>query len=181
MSGRHRGVGVQTHWGWHSPQPLPTARVFYESPTCVWVDVMAGFGRSPKPEGQRRNPNPVLGGRIRRISATGHALKAPRWPLLKPSKRELELWAALWKTPVSVAWESLGWTAAVARYARLLAVAELPKAPGVVLIEVRQLEDRLGLSPMALLRLRWEIVDDEEAPADQRNVLDVRERLKAVL
>lgn len=142
---------------------------------------MAGFGRAPKPESQRRNPNPVLGGKIRRLSATGHAVKTPRWPLPKPTKRELELWARLWKMPVSVAWESLGWPDVVARYARLAAVAELPKAPGIVLIEVRQLEDRLGLSPMALLRLRWEIVDDEELPArDHSNVLDVRERLKAV-
>ena len=141
---------------------------------------MGGFGRAPKPEGQRRNPNPVLGGKIRRLSATSHALKAPPWPLLKPTKRELEIWARLWKMPVSVTWES-GWPDVVARYVRLLAVAELPKAPGIVLIEVRQLEDRLGLSPMALLRLRWEVVDDDEPRArDQSNVLDVRERLKAV-
>ena len=141
---------------------------------------MAGFGPPPKAQGQRRNPNPILGGKVRRIDASGHAEKLPKWPLAKPSKRELELWARLWKTPVSVAWESLGWTDAVARYARLLAVAERPKAPGFVLIEVRQLEDRLGLSPMALLRLRWEIVEEDRPYADQSNVLDVRGRLKAV-
>jgi len=140
---------------------------------------MPGFGRIPKPEGQRRNPNPVLGGKIRRISAAGHAAKAPKWPLPNPSKRELELWAQLWRTPVSAAWK-FSWVNVVARYVHLLAVAEGPKAPGVVLIEVRQLEDRLGLSPMALLRLRIEIVEDDDPPADQRNVLDVRERLKAV-
>jgi len=142
---------------------------------------VAGFGRIPKPEGQRRNPNPVLGGKIRRLAATGHADKAPKWPLPRPNKRELELWARLWKTPVSVAWESLGWVEVIARYARLAAIAELPKPPGPVLVEVRQLEDRLGLSPMALLRLRWEIADEDEPRAkDQSNVLDVRERLKAV-
>ena len=142
---------------------------------------MAGFGRAPKPEGQRRNPNPILGGKIRRISASSHASRAPKWPLVKPSKRELELWARLWKTPVSAAWESLGWNDAVARYARLLVLAERPKAPGIVLIEVRQLEDRLGLSPMALLRLRWEVVDDQDEPgaeAGPANVLDVRDRLR---
>jgi hypothetical protein len=80
-------------------------------------------------------------------------------------------------------WEGLGWNDAVARYARLMAVAEAPGPPGIVLIEVRQLEDRLGLSPMSLLRLRWQIVDDE--PAEEAsgtradNVLDVRERLRA--
>src|ERR1035437_7182691 len=136
---------------------------------------MAGFGRAPKPDGQRRNTNPILGGKIRRISASGHASKAPKWPLVKPSKRELELWARLWKTPVSAAWEMLGWNDAVARYARLLALAERPKPLAMVLIEVRQLEDRLGLSPMALLLLRWEVVDDQDergAEAGSANVLD---------
>ena len=142
---------------------------------------MAGFGRIPKPESQRRNPNPILGGKIRRLSAAGRAAEVPAWPLSKPNKRELQLWARLWRAPVSVAWEGLGWNDPVARYVRLLTVAELPKPPGFVLTEVRQLEDRLGLSPMALLRLRWEIVDEDEPRSNAaRNVVDVRERLKAV-
>lgn len=29
-----------------------------------------------------------------------------------------------------------------------------------LMAEARQLEDRLGLTPMAMLRLRWEISDD---------------------
>jgi hypothetical protein len=35
-----------------------------------------------------------------------------------------------------------------------------------VLGEVRQLEDRLGLSPMSMLRMRWAIVaEDDSEPA----------------
>lgn len=30
-----------------------------------------------------------------------------------------------------------------------------------LMAEARQLEDRLGLTPMAMLRLRWEISDDD--------------------
>lgn len=144
---------------------------------------MAGLGRLPKPDGQRRNRNAVLGtGKLRRISATSKASKVPEWPLSKASKRELQFWTRLWSTPVSAAWEDLGWNDAVARYARLMAVAEAPNPPGIVLIEVRQLEDRLGLSPMSLLRLRWEVVEDDEpvdAPLDGK-VLDIRDRIKAV-
>jgi hypothetical protein len=32
-----------------------------------------------------------------------------------------------------------------------------------LLAEARQMEDRLGLSPMAMLRLRWEIQEDQVA------------------
>jgi len=145
---------------------------------------MAGLGRLPKPDAQRRSRHPVLGaGNVRRILASEHASEVPNWPLSKASKRELQFWSRLWATPVSAVWEGLGWNDAVARYARLMAVAEAPGPPGIVLIEVRQLEDRLGLSPMSLLRLRWQIVDDE--PAEEAsgtradNVLDVRERLRA--
>jgi hypothetical protein len=64
-----------------------------------------------------------------------------------------------------VAWERLGWTRAVARYSRVLVAAEQKDATGVLLSEVRQMEDRLGLSPMSMLRLRWQIVADELAEA----------------
>jgi hypothetical protein len=145
---------------------------------------MAGLGRLPKPDAQRRSRHPILGtGSVRRILASEHASGVPNWPLSTASKRELQFWTRLWATPVSAVWEELGWTDAVARYARLMAVAEAPGPPGIVLIEVRQLEDRLGLSPMALLRLRWQIVDDEALEqatgTHADNVLDVRERLRA--
>ena len=46
--------------------------------------------------------------------------------------------------------------------------------------EVRQLEDRLGLTPMALLRLRWEISADELQEARAAAPKPSRARLKAV-
>ena len=47
--------------------------------------------------------------------------------------------------------------------------------------EVRQLEDRLGLSPLALLRLRWEIAADEVDEAREASTASSpRRRLKAV-
>ena len=52
----------------------------------------------------------------------------------------------------------------VARYAGLLDRAE--RGDRRAWPEVRQMEDRLGLNPAAILRLRWQIDDDR---ADQRH------------
>lgn len=71
---------------------------------------------------------------------------------------EKEIWAALWKTPQAVQWEKRGWFREVALYARHQAKAEAGSLDDSK--EARQREDRLGLNDMAMLRLRWEIVDD---------------------
>jgi hypothetical protein len=67
----------------------------------------------------------------------------------------------------------------VARYVRVLAESESSLSVGL-LGEVRQLEDRLGLTPMAMLRMRWEIAPDEvaEKRAESSTVPAVRKRLK---
>lgn len=80
------------------------------------------------------------------------------------SGRPPKVWAELWQLPQAVAWERLHLTRVVARYAVKLTAAEEPDASSALLAEVRQMEDRLGLSAMAMLRLRWEIVDDATAP-----------------
>lgn len=43
--------------------------------------------------------------------------------------------------------------------------------------ELRQIEDRLGLSPMAMKRLQWEIGDVEQSkPEDDGVVIDAHDR-----
>lgn len=99
-------------------------------------------------------------------------------------EQEQALWGDLWRTPQAVAWERLGWTRTVAQYARWQIRGELGDMDAAK--EARQLSDRLGLSPLAMLRLRWEISADElgseradraarKAPAASR-----RRNLKAV-
>jgi hypothetical protein len=45
---------------------------------------------------------------------------------------------------------------------------------GVLLSEIRQLEDRLGLSPMAMRRLQWDVEPRElEAVAPTGNVTNL--------
>lgn len=151
------------------------------------------MGRHPKPDHLRRNRNPTLAPGTTILDARAHAKRAPKWPLLGQSDREKELWRRVWRTPQSVMWERAGWSESVARYVRLLAVTELggllverevaiTPSPGL-LGEVRQLEDRLGLSPLAMLRLRWVIQDEEVPPAategGPNEPIDIRDRLKA--
>lgn len=49
-----------------------------------------------------------------------------------------------------------------------------------LLAEIRQLEDRFGLTPKALQQLRWEVVDEEQAkdaPSSRARVADPRLKL----
>ncbi len=93
------------------------------------------------------------------------------------SRAQALLWREVWRTPQAVAWEQLGWTREVAQYVLWKVRAEQGDLDAAK--EARQHADRLGLSPMAMLRLRWEIASDEVA--EQREVpADGRERLRAV-
>ncbi|MGA4864115.1 hypothetical protein ACPB9J_15860 [Streptomyces lavendulocolor] len=96
---------------------------------------------------------------------------------------EAELWHDLWATPQAAAWERLGWTREVAQYVRWKVQAELGDLDASK--EARQLGDRLGLTPLAMLRLRWEIAPDEVAEQRQERSSrsrprTARERLKVV-
>jgi len=121
-------------------------------------------GPPPKDPAQRRRRNKPA--EVRALPADGRSGPAPRWPLPgEHSDLESEMWGQLWSTPQAVAWESLGWTRVVARYARVAVQAELGAGGATILSECRQLEDRLGLSPMAMKRLQWQVEDQEQAPA----------------
>lgn len=122
----------------------------------------------PPPKDGARNPSngkvEGFAASAQRLPMSGRKGPAPKWPLTgKPSADEAAAWKQVWVIPQAVAWERLGWVRPVARYVRCLVAAEVPGAPAALLGEVRQMEDRLGLSPMALLRLRWSIVADELA------------------
>lgn len=103
--------------------------------------------------------------------------------LREQRKLEALLWRELWSTPQAVQWERLGWTRDVAQYVRHKVMAELGDLDGAR--EARQWSDRLGLSPMAMLRLRWEVVTDETAERRQTRQAPVaqsgpRQRLRVV-
>ncbi|MEV8269140.1 hypothetical protein AB0P19_02260 [Microbacterium oleivorans] len=113
-------------------------------------------GPAPNPDARRRNKRPVA----MTLPPEGRKGRAPAFPI-KTEKRVPAVWAELWKTPQAVAWQKLGYHRVVARYAIMLTAAEHVDAPASLLGEVRQLEDRLGLTPMSMKRLEWVIAEDE--------------------
>ncbi|MFJ2731408.1 hypothetical protein [Streptomyces sp. NPDC087317] len=79
---------------------------------------------------------------------------------------EYQLWKELWSTPQAVMWQQMSWTREVAQYVRWKCRAEVGDLDAAK--EARQLADRLGLTPLAMLRLRWKIAADTDAPATAR-------------
>ena len=133
-------------------------------------------GPAPSPNARRRNAQPNL----TRLPANGYTGLIPDWPLPRPLKAEKDAWDSLWRLPQAVAWARMQVARTVARYVRALIVAESRESTAFQLSEVRQLEDRLGLTPMSMLRLRWEIAPDELAEARETSDERARPKLRAV-
>lgn len=74
---------------------------------------------------------------------------------------ELDLWEQLWQTPQAVKWHESHSHRLVAKYVRYEIRAENGDIKAAS--ESRQLEDRLGLSPLALEKLKVEIEKADEA------------------
>lgn len=78
---------------------------------------------------------------------------------------ETELWAELWETPQAAMWDESGaFNREVAQYVRWKIRAEQGDLKAGT--EARMLSDRLGLNPLALLRLRREV--EETAAVEER-------------
>jgi hypothetical protein len=127
------------------------------------------MGRPPKTDPRR----PYRGfAQSVELPAEGRAGDPPEWPLSAATEAEERIWRALWATPMAVAWQKLGWTRTVARLAHMMAMAEEISPPRAALLaELRQLEDRLGLTPVSLLRLRWSIA----APTERASITPITE------
>lgn len=124
---------------------------------------MAGKGPAQKPSSLRRRRTPTPGFRL--LPHEGRSGDPPRWPIGNQTTEEMEVWAALWRLPQAVEWERMDIARQVARYVRTLVEAEMHAADSKLLAEVRQLEDRLGLTPRAMQTLRWET--DEPLPESE--------------
>jgi hypothetical protein len=115
-------------------------------------------GPAPSANPRRRNVRPDS----TTLPASGYAGEIPEWPLAVPMDIGEEVaWRSLWRSPQAAAWAQLAIVRTVARYCRVLVASEVPGAPATYLTEVRQLEDRLGLTAMSMLRLRWVVSTDE--------------------
>lgn len=116
----------------------------------------------------------------RKLDAAKERLLILDRQLAEQKTLEASLWRDLWKLPQSVQWQRLGWTRDVAQYVRHKVLAELGDLDSAR--EARQWSDRLGLSPMAMLRLRWEVVTNEvAAKREERSAAATpRRRLRVV-
>lgn len=102
------------------------------------------------------------------------------------AEQEAKLWTQLWAIPQAVAWERLLWTREVAQYVRWKVRAEQGDLDAAK--EARQIGDRIGLTPLSMLRLRWEVAGDELGDERSRRAgtsssagsAAARARLKAV-
>ena len=88
---------------------------------------------------------------------------------------ETALWADLWATPQAVIWEESHAFREVAQYVRWKVRAEQGDLKAAA--EARQLSDRLGLNPLALMRLRVEVehADEVKQRGEQRRASKPRQ------
>lgn len=120
-----------------------------------------------------------LGNIERRLDGALEKLAILDRQLAEQARLEDELWRDLWGLPQAVEWERLSWMRDVAQYVRHKVMAELGDLDSAK--EARQWSDRLGLTPLAMLRLRWRVAVDEVAERrDEKRVASARGRIKAV-
>ena len=150
------------------------------------------------PKGGARNrsgpaPDPNALRRLRKddqsgwtvLPSEGRSAPAPEWPLVEPSDRELELWAAWWAEPVALLWEQAHSLHYVAFTVRMFAEAEQPKARTEDRKSLNQMMANLYLTPDSLARARVRIATDETAERRQERSQPVkrssaRDRMKVV-
>ncbi|WP_160051437.1 hypothetical protein [Nocardiopsis sp. FR26] len=137
-------------------------------------------GPLPKdPTSRRRRNTPSAN--LTELPREGRQAPPPDWPLGEvPSREVADVWLILWRLPQATAWAERGFELPVARLAVLTIAAMEPEAPSAVLTEVRQMEDRLGLNPAAMQRLRWKLADEEDGDAEVVPIAPKERRVKAV-
>lgn len=130
----------------------------------------------PKPDAERRTRHQQEFGWTD-LPAAGRQGPPPPMPDTEDYSELADWWADLWSSPQAVAWDQSGrtlhgllharWllteTEVVVRNGHELAVAAAPRA--ALLSEMRQIEDRHGLNPKAMMQLRWRIVAGEASQA----------------
>jgi hypothetical protein len=99
-----------------------------------------------------------------------------------PADREwhpetLRKWDRIWKSPISAIWIDVD-VLALERWADLLDLVHTGRDKQFTHQEIRMLEDRFGLSPLARRRLQWEIDAVEKTVAPK---VDLKKRDARVL
>ncbi len=159
------------------PGPAPAWPLIPDIATATQRDLAAAKVERLRAEREEASGS-LVGQAERKLDAALERLEILERRLAHQAGLELALWADLWALPQAVQWERLAWTRDVAQYVRHKVLAELGDLDGAR--EARQWSDRLGLSPLAMLRLRWEVVVDELGAAREERKPARTRRLKAV-
>ena len=117
------------------------------------VQLLEDENLKPGPRGKAQRRHDTLLGR--------HKLAQRRLDHVRDLERAM--WRKVWKLPQAVMWERRKDFRNVAMYVRHSVRGELGWLEDAK--EARQWADRLGLTDQAMLRLRWEIVEDEVSAA----------------
>lgn len=86
-----------------------------------------------------------------------------------------EWWKIIWRSPMATVWIESDIPALI----RLGWLLEHPKPTALIVGEIRQIEDRFGLSPKSRRMLQWQIAPADEEPEAEQPLADVL-RLRAV-
>jgi hypothetical protein len=122
-----------------------------------------------------------------RLPSAGRKGEPPVWPLSRPTKRELALWALEWARPQALMWEANGQQVEVALYVRSLRETERTGASVASRTLIVRQQDALGLNQPGLARNHWIIdsgVADEHAETDAPRpgrTSDARARMRLVV
>jgi hypothetical protein len=111
------------------------------------------------------------------LPAAGSRRKPP--PLKGGSAATRAWWKTAWSSPMAALWLEAD-VPALQRLARLLGVLERGEPSALLLAEIRQLEDRFGLSPLARRRLLWEVEPPSSAALPSVESKDDGRWLRAV-
>ena len=122
-------------------------------------------GPAPRGPGKTRRRNTEV---WVTLPAAGRQEPPPALPGVRPwLPTTVEWWNAIWASPMATQWSASD-IPTLQRLAALVDGALFDPDPRAG-AEIRQLEDRFGLSPQARLKLRWVIADqaaDAETEAD---------------
>lgn len=132
---------------------------------------------TPKPPGQRVRRNKDQP-QWRSLSASGRNGRAPACPT-KWLAATKTWWKTIWASPMALAWVDADVPALLRLGSMIDLINRSTKPSSLMLGEIRQLEDRFGLSPKSRRMLQWEITAGEEEQESERPLADVR-RLRAV-
>lgn len=109
-------------------------------------------GPPPKPPSLRLRRNRA-GGVV--VLPYAPPAKAPK-PLAGWCERTVVWWEAIWRSPMASMWIEVD-VAGLERLGVMVDEANRGQGTAALLGEIRQLEDRYGLSPMGRRRLQWEM------------------------